>query len=234
MSRYRFRGYVSVAKQKEKAFKKVKDLKKEGEPIQPVIAEGRNISNTFWGQAWCNHVKNFEDYNYRLSRGRSYLRSGAVLDLSVKSGKIEALVLGAYEYDVIISVKPIETDKWQKIVAGCIGHVDSIVELLQGKISKAIMEKMAHVESGLFPATGHMSFSCSCYDQAHVCKHVAAALYGVGVRLDTSPEDLFILRGVNPADLLTTNFANTLVQADQDNTLDGDLSEIFGIDLTKN
>jgi uncharacterized Zn finger protein len=96
------------------------------------------------------------------------------------------------------------------------------------------MQKMTHVENGLFPGTGHMSFSCSCYDRADVCKHVAAALYGVGVRLDTSPEDLFTLRGVNPADLLTKNFVDTLVQGDQDNnTLEGDLSEIFGIDLTK-
>jgi uncharacterized Zn finger protein len=230
----RFPKYVSVAKRKEKALRKIEKLQKKGRPVQPVTIEGRNISNTFWGKAWCDHIKNFEDYDYRLSRGRSYLRSGAVSDLSVKSGKIEALVLGAYDYDVAISVTPLDPDLWKKIVADSMGHIDSVIELLHGKISKTIMQKMTHVENGLFPGTGHMSFSCSCYDRADVCKHVAAALYGVGVRLDTSPEDLFTLRGVNPADLLTKNFVDTLVQGDQDNnTLEGDLSEIFGIDLTK-
>ena len=40
-------------------------------------------------------------------------------------------------------------------------------------------------------------FGCSCPDWAVMCKHVAAALYGVGVRLDEDPLLFFELRGID-------------------------------------
>ena len=51
--------------------------------------------------------------------------------------------------------------------------------------------------NGLFPKSSEISFSCSCPDWALMCKHVAAALYGVGVRLDENPALFFELRGID-------------------------------------
>jgi uncharacterized Zn finger protein len=68
-----------------------------------------------------------------------------------------------------------------------------------------------------------------------MCKHVAAALYGVGARFDASPELLFRLRQVDETNLVaradaglplskrTTNSKKVLVE--------GDLSELFGLDM---
>ena len=40
-----------------------------------------------------------------------------------------------------------------------------------------------------------------------MCKHAAAVLYGVGSRLDKSPELLFRLRGVDEAELIAADMA---------------------------
>jgi hypothetical protein len=64
------------------------------------------------------------------------------------------------------------------------------------------MELVTRRDRGLFPAPGEISLDCSCPDWADMCKHVAAVLYGVGVRLDDQPALLFTLRGVDHADLI--------------------------------
>ena len=64
------------------------------------------------------------------------------------------------------------------------------------------MELVTRKQGGLFPAPNEISFLCSCPDSAQMCKHVAAALYGVGVRLEKKPELLFELRGVDHTELI--------------------------------
>ena len=73
---------------------------------------------------------------------------------------------------------------------------------LQGRFSKGVMERVCLPGTGLFPTPKEIKLSCSCPDWADMCKHVAAVLYGVGARLDASPELLFILRGVDHAELV--------------------------------
>ncbi len=78
-----------------------------------------------------------------------------------------------------------------------------------------------------------IKLDCSCYDYADMCKHVAAALYGVGAHLDEHPEDLFTLRDVNHTDLIAKASSSSLSKetSDQDTRLTGDLSSLFGIDI---
>ena len=82
------------------------------------------------------------------------------------------------------------------------GTINSLVELLQGRLSKGVMDRICREGDGLFPAPREIRMSCSCPDWADMCKHVAAVLYGVGARLDESPALLFKLRGVDRDDLL--------------------------------
>lgn len=86
---------------------------------------------------------------------------------------------------------------------------------------------------GLFPSPKEISLSCSCPDGARMCKHVAAALYGVGARLDAQPELLFTLRKVEPADLVAGVDAGAAVgKGARARVLTGqDLSSVFGIEL---
>jgi uncharacterized Zn finger protein len=109
------------------------------------------------------------------------------------------------------------------------------VELLQGRFSKGVMERICRQRSGLFPAPQEISFSCSCPDWASMCKHVAAVLYGVGARLDDKPELLFRLRKVDEKELLAGAAAGLPVTRKKPRSvkvLDApDISGIFGIDL---
>ena len=74
----RWRPYVPVAKRRAQAQKKMATLRKKGVDIQPIEIEGRNIARTFWGEAWCDHLESFSDYDNRLPRGRTYVRNGSV------------------------------------------------------------------------------------------------------------------------------------------------------------
>ena len=88
------------------------------------------------------------------------------------------------------------------ICADCAGAIDSLVELLQGRLSKGVMERICRQDDGpVSRARARSSFTCSCPDWASMCKHVAAVLYGIGARLDQQPELLFRLRAVDGAEL---------------------------------
>jgi uncharacterized Zn finger protein len=91
---------------------------------------------------------------------------------------------------------------WKSVCRDCAGSIDSLVELLQGRLAKGVMDRVCREGDGLFPTPEEIKLSCSCPDWADMCKHVAAALYGIGARLDAKPELLFVLRGVEAQDLL--------------------------------
>ncbi len=228
--------YVSVAERRDKAQRKLKSLEKKGRVCQPVTIEGRTIARTFWGKKWCDNLETYSDYASRLPRGRTYVRHGSVLDLTIKAGKITALVCGSEMYKVSISVDALKAERWQSILRECAGQVASLVELLQGRLSNSVMEVVTRHGAGLFPVPQQIDFRCSCPDSASMCKHIAAALYGVGTRLDSQPELLFELRHVDPLELIrqAANLSVADAQSEPHQQLDtSDLSALFGIELNE-
>lgn len=216
------------------AKKKIAALEKKGKKLSPVVLEGSKIAATFWGKAWCQNLESYSDYENRLPRGRSYVRSGSVIDLQISKGTVTAMVQGSSLYTVTIGIDAVETARWKKIVAACGGKIDSVVELLQGKLSKAVMEVITDRDKGLFPAPKQIRLKCSCPDWATMCKHVAATLYGVGARLDQRPELLFELRAADPTELVVSATAGAVLGGRapaEDKRLGADLSSVFGIDL---
>ena len=109
-----------------------------------------------------------------------------------------------------------------------------MLDLLAGKLGDGLMHILTDPKDGLFPKPKEVRFDCSCPDHADMCKHVSAVLYGVGVMLDTKPELIFTLRGVDQAELLSnaSSAAITDISADSGDLAGADLSAIFGIDLT--
>src|SRR6266567_9470704 len=134
--------YVSVAQKRRKAEREVAKLKKKGQSIEPVVIEGKKIAASFWGKAWCDNLERYSDYENRLPRGRTYVRNGSVIDLQIASGGvIQAMVSGSSLYKVSVKVTPVSKARWKSICNDCAGGIDSLVELLQGKLSKAVMER---------------------------------------------------------------------------------------------
>jgi len=226
--------YVSVAERRKKAAKKVAALQKKGRTVSPVQIEGRAIARTFWGKAWCDNLEAYSDFSNRLPRGRTYVRNGSVIDLQISKGEIVAMVSGSSIYTVKIAIRALEKPRWKTIIGHCSGQIDSLVELLQGKFSRGVMEIVTSKERGLFPAPKQISMDCSCPDGAVMCKHVAAVLYGVGARLDQRPELFFQLRNVDHSELITAAGTATAVarSAKPGKVLkSADLAGIFGIDV---
>ena len=226
--------YVSVGERQQLAAKDIARLTKKGQKVSPVALEGKTIAATFWGKAWCTNLERYSDYASRLPRGRSYVRSGAVVDLQITPGKITALVRGSALYTVTITIAAVDAARWRAIVAECTGKIDSVMELLRGKLSTAVMEIITREATGLFPAPKQIGLRCSCPDSATMCKHVAAALYGAGARLDREPEMLFGLRSVDPTELVSTAAAGVTAGKSalaKEKALDGDLASLFGIDI---
>jgi uncharacterized Zn finger protein len=191
--------YVPVSKRKEKAKKQIEKLKKKNLNLEPIVIEGKNIANTWWGMAWNKNLEIYADYSNRISRGRSYVRNGAVLDLKIETGVVKALVQGSERkpYEIEIKIEPLSNEKLDSILNLCNHKIDNLAELIEGKFPKELEELFTLKGKGLFPTEKEIKFSCSCYDWADMCKHVTAALYGIGARFDEDPTLFFKLRNID-------------------------------------
>lgn len=228
-----FRPYVPAAQRRAQAAREVAKRTKKGQTLSPVRIEGRNIASTFWGQAWCTNLEGYSDFENRLPRGRTYVRNGSVVNLKIEKGRIKALVSGSSLYEIQIDIAAHPKKNWLALKEQCAGKLGTLVELLQGKLSKAVMELVTDRDQGLFPKPREIKMQCSCPDYAGMCKHIAATMYGVGNRLDASPELLFVLRAVNHLELIEQAIPTAPIGAKSRATTihADDLGEIFGIEL---
>ncbi len=234
---FQWRPYVSVAERRRKAERAAARSAKKGQALSPVRIAGQAIARTFWGKAWCSNMERYSDYSNRLPRGRTYVRNGSVIDLQVAECEVRAQVVGSSIYKTTVKVSALSRARWQDISADCAASIDSLVELLRGRFSKGVMERICRPETGLFPSPKEIQFDCSCPDWASMCKHVAAVLYGIGARLDESPELLFRLRKVDAKDLVA-RASTDLPLAKQAPAAgrvleDSALAEVFGIEMAE-
>ncbi|MCI7131708.1 MAG: hypothetical protein MSA09_14395 [Lachnospiraceae bacterium] len=186
---------------------------KKGNVLEPVIVQGRMIAKNWWGKAWCDNLEQYADFESRLDRGKRYVRTGAVLDLKIQKGKILARVQGTRKtpYKVEIRISPLSEEKCQHIIDKCGKKLENVEALMAGNFPEE-MQELFQGKDGLFPTPREISFSCSCPDWALMCKHVAAALYGVGVRLDEQPLLFFELRGIDAGRFIDVTLANRVEQ----------------------
>jgi uncharacterized Zn finger protein len=241
MARYGdYPEYVPVGEKKKRNEKSVEQMKKKNPSIAPVTLVGRKLTRTWWGKSWNDNLERYADYANRIARGRSYVRHGAVLDLQIVQGQIQALVQGSSSkpYKIQIAIQPLTSVVWDAMIKDCAGKIASLQELMAGKFPNALSEMFTAKGNGLFPSPKEITLGCSCPDSARMCKHVAAALYGVGVRLDDDPASFFTLRNVKVEELIS----ETLVIKSQSmldkskskgrRVIDNeDLSDVFGIEI---
>ena len=239
MSWWAYTRKPSIREQRERALRAAERLAKaggeKGRAPAPVRIEGRAIARTFWGKAWCENLESYRDYEYRLPRGRSYVRSGAVLNLDIGPGRIAAVVAGsrAQPYEVAVTIKPLAKARWSRLKSQCAGQIGSLIELLEGRLSDRVMGLVTDRQEGLFPEPREIQMSCSCPDWARMCKHVAAVLYGVGARLDAEPELLFRLRACEHGELVAAAVDLEAARGGTERKRIGaaDLASVFGIEL---
>jgi uncharacterized Zn finger protein len=231
-----FPPYVSVGEKKARgSLALAKLLKKSKRAAEPVVApRTRQVAATFWGKAWCDNLERYANLANRLPRGRAYLRNGSVLDLVITAGQVEAFVAGSELYQVTIAIAPLAKTRWRRVVACCTGRIGSLVGLLRGELSDDVLSVLTDARDGMFPHPRELALDCSCPDWTDVCKHVAAVLYGVGIRLDARPELFFLLRQVDQTELLTSATAGAVSRhrpVAGKRIADDRLSAVFGIEL---
>ena len=238
MSNYGYPKYTSVAEKKEKARKSLVKLKKKNPDIEPVIMEGTKLAKSWWGKSWNENLESYADYENRITRGKSYVRNNAVLDLKISKGIIEAKVQGsrAKPYDVEIQIEPLSSEKWEQVTELCNHRIDSLEQLIEGKFPKELEVLFTDRKYGMFPSPEEIYFDCSCPDWASMCKHVAATLYGIGARLDINPMLFFELRDLDGQKLIRKSMDQKLEsmmknagKKSKREIPDKDISDIFGL-----
>ena len=240
MSRYWEEGFYSqptTSELKRKSEASRVSAEKKGKRLEPVVIQGRKIAKSWWGRAWCDNLERYADYESRLSRGKRYVKTGAVIDLSITKGRIQAKVQGSRKtpYKVEIRISPLSEERCQEILQTCGKRVETLEKLLAGDFPEELKELFTQ-RGGLFPSSREISFSCSCPDWALMCKHVAAVLYGIGARLDESPSLFFELRGIEMGRFIDVAIANRVERMlknagrTSSRTMDeGDIRGLFGI-----
>lgn len=206
--------------------------------MEPVIITGRQIANTWWGQAWCNNLENYADYRNRVGRGKSYVRAGAVIDLKMEGSIINAKVQGSRKtpYKVEVKIDPMAEAKYQVALRNMNNRIETLEALVNGAFPIDMKSLFADPKIGLFPNPREIHFTCSCPDWASMCKHVAAVLYGIGSRLDYDPLLFFAMRGIGVDDFIQRSveekLGTMLKNADTKSSRiieDQSLKDLFGI-----
>ena len=240
MSKYWNEGHYSQpseAELKARAAESVQKAKQKGTLLEPVVIRGRAIAKSWWGNAWCENLERYADYENRLDRGKRYVRTGSVVDLKLQKGKILAKVQGTRRtpYKVEVRISPLSEEKCQAVLEQCGRKIQNLEALTSGSFPEELQELVTG-EDGLFPAPREIAFSCSCPDWALMCKHVAAVLYGVGARLDEAPSLFFELRGIEMERFIDVAIANRveamLANADKPSRRimdEADMTALFGI-----
>jgi uncharacterized Zn finger protein len=234
---YDWQPYIPVGEKKAKARRFADKLaKKQKRDRQPIEIQGRKIAKSFWGKAWCDHLESLSDYANRLPRGATYVRNGSVVDLVIQPGKVDAVVAGSEPYEITISINKLKKKTWENIKKDCSSAIDSLIDLLGGRLSDGVMQRLTEKKSGCFPAANQIEMECDCPDWSMCCKHIAAVMYAIGSRLDSQPELLFLLRGVNQEELITQavskeNLDAELTDGSSSDLESEDLGSIFGIEL---
>ncbi|HCI73655.1 MAG TPA: hypothetical protein DHV42_03835, partial [Lachnospiraceae bacterium] len=203
MSRYWNTGSFeqpSVEELRRRAEESARTAARKGQSFEPVVPQNKRgpICTSWWGQAWCENLERYADFESRIERGKRYVRSGTVVDMKIGKGKVTARVQGSRKtpYKVEIRISPLSESKCQRIIEQCGRRISNVEKLVHGEFPEELKEVFLS-DGGLFPTPMEISFSCSCPDWALMCKHVAAAMYGIGVRFDENPFFFFNLRGID-------------------------------------
>ena len=179
-------------------------LRRPAKGIRAKTTRGQ-FGQTWWAGQWIEALERLLDPG-RLSRGRSYARSGQVLNLDIKPGRVDSRVQGsrATPYNVRIEIEPLTDEAWDKVVNAMAAQAIFAAKLLAGEMPQNIEEAFSTAKVSLFPSKRRdLVTECSCPDWANPCKHIAAVYYLLGEQFDCDPFLLFRLRGREKGEITT-------------------------------
>jgi uncharacterized Zn finger protein len=176
-------------------------------PSRPLPAKGgikaRSRRGTFaaswWSQRWITVLESF-GLGTRLTRGRSYARSGQVVGLEIKPGVVNASVQGSRPnpYQVRIAIKEIDRSQRGRLGKALAADMSVAAKLIAGQLPPEVEQCFKAAGAPLFPERFRdLKTWCSCPDSSNPCKHIAAVYYLLAEELDRDPFQLIALRGIS-------------------------------------
>ncbi len=175
-------------------------------PANGIKAQTRSgqFGKTWWASQWIAALERLVDPG-RLTRGRSYARSGQVLNIDIQSGRVGSRVQGSRPrpYKVQIEIKALSEKDWERVADAMAAQALFAAKLLAGEMPPDIEKAFASAKVNLFPASrGDLQTECSCPDWSNPCKHIAAVYYLLGEQFEADPFLLFRLRGKSKEEII--------------------------------
>jgi len=164
---------------------------------------------TPWGR-WFIDVLDSYRMGERLERGRRYANAGKVLSLDINGGRVIAKVEGNYKpfYKVIINFSPLETEETEKIYKLIEKESALMARIAAGELPETFLQKLKKEGINLIPRRWReMKRACTCPDDGDPCKHMAALYYIIAREIDSNPQLLFRLRGMD----LSSRFGKAVI-----------------------
>ncbi|ARF65802.1 MULTISPECIES: SWF or SNF family helicase [Streptomyces] len=166
-------------------------------------ARGRGFATSWWGRAWLQALEDTALDGQQLKQGRQLARQGGVGAVSVRPGRITAIVRDrdgtAHRSDVLL--QRLDADDWDRFLDMAVDRAGHIAALLDREMPPHLVEDAAGAGVDLLPGIGDLEPECTCGAWDH-CPHSGALCYQVARLLDADPFVLLLMRGRDERRLL--------------------------------
>ncbi|MFH9397569.1 SWF or SNF family helicase [Streptomyces sp. NPDC017556] len=166
-------------------------------------ARGRGFATSWWGLAWLKALEDTALDGQQLKEGRRLAREGRVGAVSVRPGRITAVVRDrdgtAYRSDVLL--QQLGAGAWDRFLDMAVDRAGHIAALLDREMPPHLVEDAAGAGVELLPGIGDLEPECTCGTWDH-CPHSGALCYQVARLLDEDPFVLLLMRGREERQLL--------------------------------
>lgn len=157
---------------------------------------GRGFAQTWWGRAWLKSLEDAALDSDQVRAGRRLARAGAVGAVSVRPGRITAVVQDrdrtTHRSDVLL--QELSGKKWDRFLDMAVERAGHVAALLDRDMPPHLVEDSAAAGVELLPGMGDLEPECDCGAWDH-CGHTAALCYQVARLLDQDPFVLLLMRG---------------------------------------
>ncbi|MFI9547428.1 SWF or SNF family helicase [Streptomyces sp. NPDC052016] len=159
-------------------------------------ARGRGFAQTWWGRAWLTALEGGALDGEQVRTGRRLARAGGVGAVSVRPGRLTAVVHDRdrtpHRADVLVDV--LTDAQWDRFLDMTVERAGHVAALLDREMPPHLVEDAETAGIDLLPGLGDLEAQCDCGAWDH-CGHTAALCYQVARLLDQDPFVLLLLRG---------------------------------------
>ncbi|WP_405406856.1 SWF or SNF family helicase [Streptomyces sp. NBC_01104] len=157
-------------------------------------ARGRGFAESWWGQAWLKALEDTALDNQQLKKGRRFAREGRVGAVSVRPGRITAVIRDESGHRSDVLLQELTEEEWDRFLDMAVERSGHIAALLDREMPPHLVEDAAAAGVDLLPGIGDLDPECTCEAWDH-CQHTAALCYQVARLLDQDPFVLLLMRG---------------------------------------